>query len=669
VPLRSVVMEQDKPRNPRQDKPPAALFIPPPGREEPETDRQSSADQGGSSSRRPTTAPFATQGPTSPEVGTGEAQAAVPPADAPQDSPRRRRPTRIEQLTFDGGAVTTPSPETSAEHTPRADEPGVTKATRARATGADRPSSEVSEPTSRSVQASEPRSPGRAAPRKRAAAPAKSASAQGAPAKGAGRPAAAARTAGTRASVSKAAAEAPAGGSAVDVDPPAAGAKIREPEGEIRDRGGEIREPEGAIGAAEGEASSSVGEANTSGVAAGEPGVAADADEPTAAVPGSAAPDAVPPPRKRTSTRKSAATPSATVAGSGRTEAGSGRTAAAAGRVAPARNRATPSATGNATPTGSAGGTGEPKPRRRRTPKIEQLEIAPDLTAPTSATAEATAAEPPTSGVAGERDRARTAAGSEPRNSGHESPGHENASRESTGRDGRAHERIEDRREPAPAVVRSAPAAVPLIDAPPEPEGLTGAGLARTLRTRPGVAPAALALMAVRRFGGAARSYGEDLRRDYPRVAAERLVNDAVRRARRRAGLTAGGVLLGPVGVVAGTVAGAWVRARFVLEVSALYGRDALDPARAADLLVILGAYPDRESAVAAVAEVLHGEVPADSGSWPRRPALGEAATVAIARLVARALPGAAVLTAAVRGDADLERLTRRAVRHFRTTG
>jgi hypothetical protein len=193
------------------------------------------------------------------------------------------------------------------------------------------------------------------------------------------------------------------------------------------------------------------------------------------------------------------------------------------------------------------------------------------------------------------------------------------------------------------------------------------ADLTRAVRGRPQLVTAALAVAAVGRFGESARTQAEWLHATYPRVTSRRLAQDAVRTANRRARYAVGSTLLGgPLGIAAGVSTMAWAHARLVIDIAAIFGRDPLDPGRAADVLVLLGAYPDRLAAGKAVAELAgdYEDIEALDAKAPA-PMIVSTAAQALTKAAGRILPGTAVIAAAIRGSSETERLATRAIRYF----
>jgi hypothetical protein len=194
------------------------------------------------------------------------------------------------------------------------------------------------------------------------------------------------------------------------------------------------------------------------------------------------------------------------------------------------------------------------------------------------------------------------------------------------------------------------------------------ADLWTAVRARPQLAPAALALAAVGRYGESAREEADWLRRTYPRVPSDRLARVAVRSAALRARYASGTTLLGgPLGAFAGVSTLTWTQARLVIDIAAIMDHDPNNPARAADVLTLLGVYADPLSAGKAVAELV-GDVTVTS-LGQTRPANGFTGSVTThlgLRFVGRLVPGATVLMDALRSTADTQRLAERTIRHYR---
>jgi hypothetical protein len=210
---------------------------------------------------------------------------------------------------------------------------------------------------------------------------------------------------------------------------------------------------------------------------------------------------------------------------------------------------------------------------------------------------------------------------------------------------------------------------------PVQSRGVAGAagrtvGIWSVVRAQPRLAPAALAVAAVERFAGSARDEADWLRRTYPGVEPARLAREAVRAAGRRSRYATGAALIGgPIGAAAGVSALTWAHARLVLDIAAAFGHDPGDPARAIEVLVLLGAYPDAGTARSAVSELLGDQdvdAPIDDG---HRTAASMRATVSArlaGRLAGRLVPGTTAVLDAFRTAADTERLAHRVIRYYR---
>ncbi|GGO07721.1 hypothetical protein GCM10011576_12590 [Micromonospora parathelypteridis] len=226
----------------------------------------------------------------------------------------------------------------------------------------------------------------------------------------------------------------------------------------------------------------------------------------------------------------------------------------------------------------------------------------------------------------------------------------------------------QDRAPATPTTAQTAPA----LGHTPESE--LRAVAARVL-DHPGFAPELLALAAVRALGPGAAEWAERLRVRYPDASADGLARLATQRFVRSAG--AGGAtaalagLFAPLAELASVL---WTHANLVLHLAAAYGKDPADPARAVELLVLTQVHPDPASARAALAAAEQAGDPVD-GAWPRAaeaawrlaaPLTAQASGWVALRLVARLLPGAAVLAAALGDAAAADRLAARTAAAYR---
>jgi hypothetical protein len=191
------------------------------------------------------------------------------------------------------------------------------------------------------------------------------------------------------------------------------------------------------------------------------------------------------------------------------------------------------------------------------------------------------------------------------------------------------------------------------------------ADLTRAVKARPQLAMAALALAAVGRFGGSAVAQAEWLHNTYPQVAADRLARVAVATAMKRTRYAVGASIVGgPIGVAAGVSTLTWAKARLVLDVAAIFGHDPLDPTRAADVLVLLGAYPDGLAAGKAVAELADDAGGTDLTA--RDTLLASASAQLVTRAAGRVLPGLGALALASVSMTETERLAEAAIHYYR---
>ncbi|WP_329016225.1 hypothetical protein OG271_10145 [Micromonospora rifamycinica] len=212
--------------------------------------------------------------------------------------------------------------------------------------------------------------------------------------------------------------------------------------------------------------------------------------------------------------------------------------------------------------------------------------------------------------------------------------------------------------------------------------GRTTAGELAALRTRllahPGFAPELLAMAAVEGIGPRAREWARGLRAAYPDADPDGLARLATRRFVRLAGVggaaAAGAGVFAPVAELAVVL---WTQSALVLHLAAAYGRDPAHPDRAVEVLVLTQVHPDASSARAALDAARAADGPGE-GAGPRvveaawrlaAPLAAQAGGWAALRLVARVLPGAAVLAAAAGDAAATERLAARTVAGYRRGG
>ena len=182
-----------------------------------------------------------------------------------------------------------------------------------------------------------------------------------------------------------------------------------------------------------------------------------------------------------------------------------------------------------------------------------------------------------------------------------------------------------------------------------------------SVKAEPRRAPAAAAIAAVRQLGRGAQQQADWLRTTYPSVDVKRLAKIAHENAlaRTRWAILASVPLLGTAGVAAYST----VQARLVLELAAIFGHEATDPRRAAEVLVLLGVYQDLYDADAAIEAVLD-----DQRAVPLVPALGHAGLTGhvVRRFAGKFLPGAGLVLDGLASVTAIEELSARATRFYR---
>jgi hypothetical protein len=139
--------------------------------------------------------------------------------------------------------------------------------------------------------------------------------------------------------------------------------------------------------------------------------------------------------------------------------------------------------------------------------------------------------------------------------------------------------------------------------------------LLQRFRADPGRLPEELAAFAVREMGPRARAGVERRRQRLPEADEGRLRAETIARG-VRVSVTEGSFVGGPflVWIPVAFCRALLAQAQLMLELAALAGRDPRAPGRAAELLVLQGAYGDTESAAAALART-----PADVAAPTRR--------------------------------------------------
>ncbi|MEU7674685.1 hypothetical protein AB0C42_07735 [Micromonospora taraxaci] len=232
---------------------------------------------------------------------------------------------------------------------------------------------------------------------------------------------------------------------------------------------------------------------------------------------------------------------------------------------------------------------------------------------------------------------------------------------------------------PAPVVEQHSALELPAEQQAVPASGRTPESELRAVATRvldhPGFAPELLALAAVRALGPGSAEWATRLRNRYPDASADGLARLATRRFVRSAG--AGGAtaaLAGFFAPLAELTSVLWTHANLVLHLAAAYGKDPAHPDRAVELLVLTQVHPDAASAEAALVAAQEAGDPVEGG-WPRAaeaawrlaaPLTAQAGGWVALRLVARLLPGAAMLAAALGDAAAADRLAARAVAVYR---
>jgi uncharacterized protein (DUF697 family) len=218
------------------------------------------------------------------------------------------------------------------------------------------------------------------------------------------------------------------------------------------------------------------------------------------------------------------------------------------------------------------------------------------------------------------------------------------------------------------------PPAPSMVDPADQPPG----GLWQTMKADPQYAPEHLALEAVRRLGPQARAWAARARAGQPGAHPDELARQAVKRFTTHARLS--GAVSGATGLPGAVVdvgVLAWTQARMVLHIAAAYGVDPTDPDRAADLLVLQKVHKVAETARLALGVAAGREKAGALLSRSQAP-LGRTLlrlTVKLAqmagiragkRLVAKIVPGAAVVLGTWANSSATKALARRAVALYR---
>ncbi|MDG4788408.1 EcsC family protein [Micromonospora sp. WMMD1102] len=181
-------------------------------------------------------------------------------------------------------------------------------------------------------------------------------------------------------------------------------------------------------------------------------------------------------------------------------------------------------------------------------------------------------------------------------------------------------------------------------------------GLWERMKADPQYAPEHLALEAVRRIGPQARAWAERNRARYPQMTPEATADAAIRKFVNHARVS--GAISGAAGLPGAVLdmgVLAWTQARMVLYVAAAYGNDPEHADRATDLLVLQRVHKIAETARLALG-VAAGRERVDALRRGSQTLLAQvmlrlglklaqmAGVRAAKRLVAKAVPGAAVV-------------------------
>jgi hypothetical protein len=196
-------------------------------------------------------------------------------------------------------------------------------------------------------------------------------------------------------------------------------------------------------------------------------------------------------------------------------------------------------------------------------------------------------------------------------------------------------------------------------------------GLWDRLRQDPIRSPEHIALAAAGSFGPQAAQWAHGKRARYRVTPAELAVMAKKRHATlaRFEGAATG--IGGVVTIVPDMAALAWIQARLVFYVAAAYGYDPTDPMRPAELLVLLGFYPDPATARRALDGIGSTVVEAYIGSKLERQ---EALALRLAKmlgvrsarkLAGRLIPGVAIAFNAIGNERRTRGLADKAIRFY----
>ncbi|MEU4419113.1 hypothetical protein AB0F81_00675 [Actinoplanes sp. NPDC024001] len=143
--------------------------------------------------------------------------------------------------------------------------------------------------------------------------------------------------------------------------------------------------------------------------------------------------------------------------------------------------------------------------------------------------------------------------------------------------------------EVAPRLSRQAPTAEPPTPLSVEQHAALVLDLWPALLANPSQSPEILARTAVETIGPRAKAWADGIRSTYPRATTEGLTRLASDRFTRSAGIRAAlSAVAGPYAPIALLTTAAITHAELVLHLAAAYGRDPVDPQRAADLVRLI---------------------------------------------------------------------------------
>jgi hypothetical protein len=229
--------------------------------------------------------------------------------------------------------------------------------------------------------------------------------------------------------------------------------------------------------------------------------------------------------------------------------------------------------------------------------------------------------------------------------------------------------------------------AVPALPSSPQTadQGADQAAPPSTLWARmkadPQYAPEHLALEAVRRLGPEAQRWAERARLDQPAATPDALAQQVVRRFTNHARFS--GAVSGATGLPGAVVdvgVLAWTQARMVLHVAAAYGADPTAPDRATDLLVLQRVHKAAETARLALGVAAGRErasrlfsttagQPLSGVMFKLGVKLAQMAGVRAAqRMVAKMVPGAAVVLGTWANSTATKELARRTTELYRAS-